>query len=170
MLHFFFSSSETAVNNLTVGRESATPCTYWIVRHFSLALHFLVAFGNKAVDVAQWLLFIYLFIYQACLLSLCKWPLCRSRRQSPSLGVSWLVTSVTDKKIWWQCSRKSSYAGNLLLEYWYFQNDIPLYIYGALSGKQGDSSRNVCMTNKLWRHESCKEFIVLLETAGGDMQ
>lgn len=112
----------------------------------------------------------YLFIYQACLLSLCKWPLCRSRRQSPSLGVSWLVTSVTDKKIWWQCSRKSSYAGNLLLEYWYFQNDIPLYIYGALSGKQGDSSRNVCMTNKLWRHESCKEFIVLLETAGGDMQ
>lgn len=61
MLHFFFSSSETAVNNLTVGRESATPCTYWIVRHFSLALHFLVAFGNKAMDVAQWLLFIYLF-------------------------------------------------------------------------------------------------------------
>lgn len=65
MLLFFFSSSKTAVNNLTVGREWATPCTYWIGRHFSLALHFLVAFGNKAMDVAQWLLFIYLFIKPA---------------------------------------------------------------------------------------------------------
>lgn len=171
-----FFSSKPAVNNLAVGREWATPCTYWTGKHFSPGVAAWRYISQLLLETKLWMwhnvVFLFIYLFKPAFLP-CKWPLCGSRRQSTSLGVSWLVTLVSDKKTWWQCSRESSYAGNLLLQSSYtdlFQKDISLYIYGPLSRKQGDSSVDVYVTNTMRRHKSCKQFNALPETAGGSMQ